>query len=94
MEETWNHEYGKDLYDYVKSLQSTIIINNRVDKGRSGMADLPKEGILGDFGTPEQEIPPTGLPGLDWETCMTMNDHWGYNKNDNNWKSSKIYFIS
>ena len=89
-ENTWNHERGKDLYEYVKSLQPTIIINNRVDKGRSGMAGLTKEGgYLGDFGTPEQEIPPTGLPGLDWETCMTMNDHWGYNKNDNNWKSSK-----
>ncbi len=88
-EDTWNHEYGKDLYDYVKKLQPTIIINNRVDKGRSGMAGLTKGGYLGDFGTPEQEIPPTGLPGLDWETCMTMNDHWGYNKNDSNWKSSK-----
>ena len=88
-EETWNHEYGKDLYEYVKSLQPTIIINNRVDKGRSGMAGLTKGGYSGDFGTPEQEIPPTGLPGIDWETCMTMNDHWGYNKNDSNWKSSK-----
>ena len=89
-EDTWNHVRGKDLYKYVKSLQPTIIINNRVDKGRSGMAGLTKEGeYVGDFGTPEQEIPPTGLPGIDWETCMTMNDHWGYNKNDNNWKSSK-----
>jgi len=89
-EDTWNHEHGKDLYKYVKSLQPTIIINNRVDKGRSGMAGLTKEGgYLGDFGTPEQEIPPTGLPGTDWETCMTMNDHWGYNINDTNWKSSK-----
>ncbi|MEE9430737.1 MAG: alpha-L-fucosidase [Melioribacteraceae bacterium] len=89
-EDTWNHEYGKDLYNYVKRLQPTIIINNRVDKGREGMAGITKEGeYLGDFGTPEQEIPPTGLPGVDWETCMTMNNHWGYNKNDSDWKSSK-----
>jgi alpha-L-fucosidase len=54
------------------------------------MAGLTKEGeYFGDFGTPEQEIPGTGLPGMDWETCMTMNDHWGYNKNDSNWKSTK-----
>ncbi|HTK83209.1 MAG TPA: alpha-L-fucosidase, partial [Bacteroidota bacterium] len=45
-------------------------------------------GVVGDYGTPEQEIPPTGLPGMYWETCMTMNDHWGYNSHDNNWKSS------
>jgi len=32
----------------------------------------------GDFGTPEQQIPPTGLPGTDWESCMTMNDTWGF----------------
>lgn len=45
--------------------------------------------IIGDYGTPEQEIPADGLPnGADWESCMTMNDHWGYSKNDRNWKSS------
>ena len=87
-EDTWHHGYGQDLYDYVRSLQPSIIINNRVDVGRSGMQGLTKKGsYAGDFGTPEQEIPPTGIPGVDWETCMTMNDHWGYNKNDNNWKS-------
>ena len=89
-EDTWTHERGVDLYNYVKSLQPSIIINNRVDKGRSGMAGLTREGeFKGDFGTPEQEIPATGLPNVDWETCMTMNDHWGYNKNDDNWKSTR-----
>ena len=88
-ENTWTHERGVDLYNTVRSLQPDIIINNRVDKGRNDMQGLTKPGdFVGDFGTPEQEIPPTGLPGVDWETCMTMNDHWGYNKNDHNWKSS------
>ena len=32
----------------------------------------------GDTETPEQDIPATGYPGRDWETCMTMNDTWGY----------------
>src|SRR5688500_5134965 len=45
------------------------------------------EGYAGDFGTPEQQIPPTGLPGVDWESCMTMNDTWGYKSYDHNWKS-------
>jgi len=87
-ETTWNSTYGSDLYNYVRNLQPDIIINNRVDIGRSGMAGLTRKGgYAGDFGTPEQEIPATGLPGVDWETCMTMNNHWGYNKNDDNWKS-------
>ncbi|MBP6976696.1 MAG: alpha-L-fucosidase [Bacteroidales bacterium] len=89
-ESTWNHKRGKDLYEYVRGLQPDIIINNRVDVGREGsMAGFSQEGeFAGDYGTPEQEIPATGLPGVDWETCMTMNDHWGYNKADQNWKSS------
>jgi alpha-L-fucosidase len=89
-EESWNPKRGKDLYDYVRGLQPNIIINNRVGAGRSGMEGMTKEGeFAGDFGTPEQEVPSTGFPGVDWETCMTMNEHWGYNRHDQNWKSSK-----
>ncbi|MFH0990449.1 MAG: alpha-L-fucosidase [bacterium] len=89
-ESTWNSKYGQDLYQYVRSLQPSILVNNRVGAGRSGMEGLTKEGEFGgDFGTPEQQIPSTGLPGVDWETCMTLNDHWGYNKYDQKWKSKK-----
>lgn len=89
-EKTWNSTYGTDLYHYVRSLQPDIIINNRVSVGRSGMEGLTGEGEFGgDFGTPEQTIPATGLPGVDWETCMTMNDHWGYNRADKNFKSTE-----
>jgi len=89
-ENTWTHERGKDLYEYVRSLQPSILINNRVDVGREGMEGLTKKGeFVGDFGTPEQEIPATGIPGADWESCMTMNNNWGYNSHDNHWKSSE-----
>jgi len=86
----WTEPQGIDLYNYVRSLQPDIIINNRVGKGRKSMQGMTKEGFFaGDFGTPEQEIPPTGLPGVDWETCMTMNDTWGFKSYDNNWKSKE-----
>jgi alpha-L-fucosidase len=89
-EDTWTHERGADLYDYVRSLKPDIIINNRVDKGRRGMQGLNREGeFKGDFGTPEQQIPATGLPGVDWESCMTMNDTWGYRSDDDHWKSAE-----
>ena len=89
-ESTWNQSRGLDLYNYVRSLAPSILINNRVGAGRLDMEGLTREGMFGgDFGTPEQQIPPTGLPGTDWETCMTMNDHWGYNSHDKNFKSSK-----
>jgi alpha-L-fucosidase len=88
-ESTWTHAYGEPLYRYVRSLQPDIIVNNRVDKGRGGMAGMTSGAHAGDFGTPEQEIPATGMPGVDWETCMTMNDHWGYNRHDHNFKSTE-----
>jgi alpha-L-fucosidase len=88
-EYSWEEDRGRDLYNYVRSFQPAIIVNNRVGKGREGMAGTyDPEASVGDFGTPEQEIPATGL-AYDWETCMTMNDHWGYNKNNHNWKTEK-----
>ena len=84
----WTEPQGKALYNFVRNLKPDIIINNRVGKGRDGMRGLNKdEGYAGDFGTPEQEIPPQGLPGVDWESCMTMNDTWGFKSWDHNWKS-------
>ena len=57
-------------------LQPGIITNNRLGGG-----------FPGDTETPEQHIPATGYKDRDWETCMTMNDTWGYKSYDNNWKS-------
>ena len=89
-ESTWNRDLGRELYAYVRSLQPSIIINNRVGAGRSGMEGFSEgEPSAGDFGTPEQQIPTRGLPGVDWESCITMNDHWGYNSHDQAWKSPK-----
>ncbi|HTV43476.1 MAG TPA: alpha-L-fucosidase [Candidatus Sulfotelmatobacter sp.] len=72
----WTDEDGQRLYGYLRALDPKLIINNRI-KG------------AGDYETPEQYIPPNGLPGRDWETCMTMNDTWGYKRDDNNWKSTQ-----
>jgi alpha-L-fucosidase len=44
---------------------------------------------LGDTETPEQRIPSEGYPGKDWETCMTINDTWGYKSYDQHWKSTE-----
>lgn len=87
----YTSEMAKDLYQFVRNLQPDIIINNRIDKGRQGMEGMNREGqFVGDFGTPEQEIPATGLEGVDWESCMTMNDTWGYKSSDDNWKSKQV----
>jgi alpha-L-fucosidase len=87
----WTEEDGQDLYKYVRSLKPDIIINNRVGKGRQGMQGMSKTDreYSGDFGTPEQQIPANGLPGVDWESCMTMNTTWGFKFYDDKWKSSE-----
>jgi alpha-L-fucosidase len=87
----WTEEDGRDLYNYLRELKPQIIVNNRVGKGRKGMEGLNKDDqhYVGDFGTPEQQIPATGIPGVDWESCMTMNDTWGYREDDHNWKSAE-----
>lgn len=41
----------------------------------------------GDYATPEQGVPITRLQNEWWELCMTMNDSWGYQGNDKNYKT-------
>jgi alpha-L-fucosidase len=57
----------------VRELQPDIIINNR-------------SGLPEDFQTPEQRIQASDRA---WEACMTMNDSWGYQKADDDWKTPK-----
>jgi alpha-L-fucosidase len=86
----YTSEMGKELYQLIVDKEPDMIINNRIDKGRQGMKGFNSEGVFaGDFGTPEQEIPDTGIVGVDWESCMTMNDTWGYKSFDHNWKSAE-----
>ena len=90
-EDTWTREMGWDMYNYIRDLKPDIIINNRVGKGRVKGEGMTKEGnYAGDFGTPEKTIPAKGLSGVDWESCMTMNDTWGYKKSDHQWQSTQV----
>ena len=59
----------------VFELQPDIIVNNR-------------NGLPGDFSTPEQEIR-ADKSGKAWESCMTLNDSWGFNRFDDAWKTPK-----
>lgn len=85
----WTEAQGKSLYALCRDVQPNVIVNNRVGKGRDGMGGMSPADAPGDFGTPEQEVPGRGLPGMDWESCMTMNDSWGFKVGDNNWKSDE-----
>jgi len=79
----WWDINGPFTPDQVRALTASfpqdpgLITNNRLGGG-----------VPGDTETPEQNIPATGYPGgRDWETCMTINDTWGYKTDDQNFKS-------
>jgi alpha-L-fucosidase len=74
----WEHNaqelHSSEVNAMIRSLQPNVIINDR--------NHLPE-----DHATPEQTIPARAdSPGRLWETCMTINDTWGYATNDTNWK--------
>ena len=73
---TWMNEKRTAPLAALTALRPGLITNNRLGAGFGG-----------DTATPEQFVPATGFKG-DWETCMTLNGHWGYNAADTNWKSS------
>lgn len=66
---------SEKMNQMVFQLQPEIIVNNR-------------NKLQGDFSTPEQHIV-AETNGRAWEACMTLNDSWGYQRADDNWKSSK-----
>jgi len=61
-----------EMNTMVRKLQPDVIINNR--------SKIPE-----DFDTPEQRI--EASQNRPWESCMTLNDSWGYHAADFNWKS-------
>ncbi|HRU04836.1 MAG TPA: alpha-L-fucosidase, partial [Candidatus Brocadiia bacterium] len=71
------------LLDMVYALQPDIIVNDRLTHAKT-----PK--FYGDYATPEVCLPtaPVTVNGQprDWETCMTMNNSWGYSAEDTNFK--------
>jgi alpha-L-fucosidase len=85
---------AKKLLEMVRNNQPDIIINNRLFvKNKKSQGYTITE--FGDFETPEKFIPQVPLNdiygnSIPWETCLTINDSWGYNETDKNWKSSEF----
>ena len=93
-EEAWR---AFELMDMVRVKQPNIIMNNRLFRNpESGWKSMGVDGHVakldnkyGDFITPEQHIPEAGMPGIDFEVCMTLNTTWGYSEHDHAWKSDE-----
>ena len=69
--ETWR---AKGIMELLRSTNKNVIVNSRITG-------------YGDYATPEQGVPVVRPEEKYWELCMTMNDSWGYQHNDKNYKT-------
>jgi alpha-L-fucosidase len=65
---------SQELVDLVHQLQPDCLVNGRIAFN------------LGDYEILTDNQVETDNANKDWEACVTMNDTWGYRKDDNNWK--------
>ena len=84
--------------EMVRSLQPHILIDNRLEgSGESSGSILTEHPTpyAGDFACPEQMIPPEGMRNtagdpIPWESCLTLNNNWGYAAGDRHYKSAQM----
>jgi len=67
-------EHSEEIRAHIRSLQPHVLINARIGNGK------------GDYDIHEQKIPEKSIH-RPWEACLTLNNRWGYDRNDHNWKS-------
>lgn len=93
--EAWR---ANELADMVRTLQTGILLNNRLEVSGEGFGSLAQgepAPCHGDFVSPERMVPPEGLfdpqgRPLYWETCTTMNHSWGYCAGDTWYKPAPL----
>ncbi len=77
----WEHTSeewkASQTLDLLKKYNPDIIINSRLNNH-------------GDYDTPEQGIPVIAPQNPYWELCYTMNDSWGYQPYDKNYKTPNM----
>lgn len=72
--ETW---HAKEIVEMLRSTNPNVVLNSRIQG-------------YGDYATPEQGVPIVRPKDRYWELCMTMNDSWGFQHTDTNFKSPYI----
>ena len=89
---------ASELIEMVRAIQPDVVIDNRLEgsaEDAGSIRTLDPTPYSGDFASPEQMVPPEGLRDvggnpIPWESCVTLNDHWGYAANDRHYKSAKM----
>ena len=76
-EKPWTNIYGRDIYNFIKSVDPHVLVNNRLGKESE---KLNAESV-GDFLTPEQRIGRLNMTEP-WESCITICKQWAWKPND------------
>lgn len=87
-----------ELVRMIRSYQPDVLMDNRLEVSGEGFGSLATQNpseYSGDFVSPEQIIPPEGVVDdmgkpVVWESCITMNNNWGYNSRDDHFKTADM----
>lgn len=72
--EAWR---SKQIIEQLRTDNPDVIVNSRIQG-------------YGDYATPEQGVPVVRPKDRYWELCYTINDSWGYQRTDTNYKSAQM----
>jgi alpha-L-fucosidase len=75
---TMTKQQSEELATLVRQLQPDCLVSGRVGNG------------AGDYDSVGDNQISVGKVSRDWETPVTLNDTWGFKKDDHNWKSPAI----
>lgn len=73
-EQTAEAWHSAEIIDLLRSYNKNTIVNSRIQG-------------YGDYGTPEQGVPTVRPDDRYWELCYTINDSWGFQHTDLNFKT-------
>ena len=84
---------GQRFIDLIHQLQPAALVNNRIGVDGDFVTPeqqipdrIPTKSAVKELASAPAAVPPSEDFQL-WETCMTINDTWAYNKNDQHFKS-------
>jgi alpha-L-fucosidase len=73
-----SREMSQELTDLVHKLQPNCLVSGRVGNG------------VGDYDSAGDNQISVGKVQREWETPVTLNDTWGFKKDDHNWKTPEV----
>lgn len=96
---TLTSEQSEEIYKLVKKHQPSCLVNSRLGNGKYDYVSLGDNEIPSELGeAKEVEIDYNSIEGFKpspygfYESACTLNDSWGYNSWNHNWKSAQTIY--